>query len=397
MSLRAKFYPIAYTLGVRLSLLLLASVALAAPQFREHTIATDLKGGYQVVAADMNGDGKPDLIALASGMKELVWFENPSWKRHVIAGGFTQMINVAVIPGGGGAIPDLVLAHEFSNESKKSAGVISLLQHGQDPEMPWKVTEIDRLPTSHRLRTAIIDASGSPIVVNAPLTGPQAEGPDYRGHTPLVYYRPGEWKRRIIGEQNEGVVHGLWVMDWDGDGRDEILTASFVGIHLYKLERGQWRRTEISKGNPSAWPRGGASDLAVGQLGGRRFLCSIEPWHGNEVVVYLPEKAGWRRQVIEAGFVEGHTIITADLDGSGSDQIVAGYRGKGRSVYIYRASDASGTRWERQTLDDGGIAAAACAAADLNGDGRLDLACIGSATANLKWYENLGLTKSPAP
>jgi hypothetical protein len=27
---------------------------------------------------------------------------------------------------------------------------------------------------------------------------------------------------------------------------------------------------------------------------------------------------------------------------------------------------------------------------DLNGDGRPDIACIGSATANLKWYENLG-------
>jgi hypothetical protein len=28
--------------------------------------------------------------------------------------------------------------------------------------------------------------------------------------------------------------------------------------------------------------------------------------------------------------------------------------------------------------------------ADLNGDGRLDIACIGSSTANLKLYENLG-------
>ena len=58
----------------------------AAPiEFREHTIATDLTGGYQVVACDVNHDGKIDLIALASGMTELVWFENPTWERHVIA------------------------------------------------------------------------------------------------------------------------------------------------------------------------------------------------------------------------------------------------------------------------------------------------------------------------
>lgn len=46
-------------------------------RFAEHTIATDLKGGYQVVVSDINHDGKPDLIAVASGMKELIWFENP--------------------------------------------------------------------------------------------------------------------------------------------------------------------------------------------------------------------------------------------------------------------------------------------------------------------------------
>jgi hypothetical protein len=31
-----------------------------------------------------------------------------------------------------------------------------------------------------------------------------------------------------------------------------------------------------------------------------------------------------------------------------------------------------------------------CAVADVNGDRHLDVVMIGSATANLKWYENLG-------
>src|SRR5262245_61088333 len=67
--------------------LTLSSMLAAAPppaKFTEHTIATGLRRGYQVVVADLNRDGKPDLIALASGMPELVWFENPSWERHVI-------------------------------------------------------------------------------------------------------------------------------------------------------------------------------------------------------------------------------------------------------------------------------------------------------------------------
>ena len=62
-------------------------------EFAEHPIAAGLKGGYQVVIADLNKDGKPDIIALASGMTELVWFENPKWTRHVLATDMSHMIN----------------------------------------------------------------------------------------------------------------------------------------------------------------------------------------------------------------------------------------------------------------------------------------------------------------
>ena len=55
--------------------------------FTAHTIDTGLAGGYQVVVADLNRDGKPDIIALASGLKELRWYENPGWQRHVLVTG----------------------------------------------------------------------------------------------------------------------------------------------------------------------------------------------------------------------------------------------------------------------------------------------------------------------
>jgi len=44
----------------------------------------------------------------------------------------------------------------------------------------------------------------------------------------------------------------------------------------------------------------------------------------------------------------------------------------------------------RAAFSTRGMAGAGCAAADFNADKRLDVVCIGSATANLKWYENLG-------
>ena len=369
---------------------------LASPpaQFAEHTVAGGLRRGYQVVIADLNHDGKPDLIALAQGIPELVWYENPGWERHVIAGGFTEMINLAVVASArADGIPDIVLASGFANVAAKSIGVVSLLQHKGDPRDPWTVTEIDRLTTSHRLRTADVDGSGKRIAIDAPLTGATAEPPDYRGRTPLVFYRPGEWKRQEIAPGNSGLVHGIYVIDWDGDGRDEILTGGFDGIHLFKLGKdGVWTRSEIAAGSPEPWPKSGTSDIAVGRLGKERFLAAIEPWHGNQVVIYLKNGAAWARRTIDDTLADGHTILTADLNGDGNDEVIAGCRGGPRSVSIYSAEDASGRRWTKQTLD-ADMPAAACAVGDLNGDGRVDIACIGAASGTLKWYENRGAVR----
>jgi hypothetical protein len=269
----------------------LSSGAASPPRFAGHTIATGITGGYQVVPFDLSGDGRPDLIALGTGMAELVSYEAPHWERHVLASGFIRLINLAVVEENGRTL--ILVASGFSNEAKNSVGNIRVMEPAGDVRRPWKVREIDRLPMSHRFQVADVDGSGQPVVISAPLTAADAVAPDYRRRTPLVFYRPGEWTRIPISDENQGVVHGLCVEDWDGDHRDDIITASFMGIHRHELQKGgHWLRTEICRGDPAPWPKSGASDVAA-------------------VIV------------------------------------------------------------------------------DLNGDGRADIVAIGSATANLKWYENV--------
>jgi hypothetical protein len=257
---------------------LFAMVAAAdSMHFEERVLADDLAGGYQVVACDVNGDGKLDLIALASDMTDLVWFENPSWERRVLATNLPHLINLACWNHSAHAPPTIAVAYEFSMHPEKSVGIVALLTVKGDPRRPCKATEIDRLPASHRLRWADIDGSGKKVLINAPLAATDARAPDYRGHVPLVYYRPGEWKRRLIGDSEQGVMHGIFVTDWDHNGRDAVLIGSFLGIHLYRFEPdGKWSRMEIARGSPESWPKSGASDVAVGLLGRERFLAAIE-------------------------------------------------------------------------------------------------------------------------
>jgi hypothetical protein len=375
-------------------LVLLGSSRIQAQvKFQEHTLATDLRGGYQVVIADLNRDNKPDLIALASGMKDLVWFENPSWQRHVIINNGSRMINCAASDVDGDGFPEIALAQEFANNPANSIGIVSILKHRGDPTALWEATEIDRLSTSHRLRWADLFGTGHKVLVNAPLASSAAQQPDYHGYLPLVFYRPGNWKREVISAALAGVLHGIAIKDLEQDGRDDVLTASFEGVAVFRWDKeGRWLRTKLLAGGPAPWPKSGASEIAVGMLGKERFLTTIEPWHGHQVAVYRFGQQRWERLVIDDSLNDGHTLLTADLNADGRDEIIAGYRGQGRSVYIY-SFDSKHKKWTRNTLDNGGIAAAACAVADLNGDRKPDVACIGSATMNLKWYENLGEKK----
>ena len=362
-----------------------AAAPSSEPGFVAHEIATGLRGGYQVIAADLNHDGKPDLIALASGLPELVWYENPSWKRHVIGGGFKDLINVAAADVDGDGIPEIAVASAFSTNPRESAGIVALLTHGTDPTQPWTVREIDRAPASHRLRW-YTDRDGQRWLLNAPLAGATAQSPNYDGSTPIYAYRAPDWRRESLPSQEAGVVHAIEPIGAPFCGGC-VLSAGFAGIHRYDRSGGAWTQTLVASGDAAPVPKGGASDVGVGRLqGGDYFIASIEPWHGNHVVVY--RRNGTRtpsRQVIDTSVVDGHTLVTADLDGDGVDEIIVGQRGGSRSVWVYRAN---GPNWARSTLDDGGMAAAGCTTADLNGDSRIDVVCIGTATANLKWYEN---------
>jgi len=372
--------------------LTLAAAAAEPFAFEKQVLATDLTGGYQVIPCDVNGDGKPDLIALASGMSDLLWFENPTWERHVMATNLPHMINTACWSKTPGSIPTVAVAYEFSMNPQESLGIVSVLRANGDPRKLWSVTEIDRLPTSHRLRWAAVDGGKDKVLINAPLADANAHGPDYRGHVPLVFYRPGEWKRRLISDQEEGILHGIFVTDWDHDGRDAVLIGSFLGIHLYQFGRsGHWTRTEIAKGNPAPWPKSGTSDITVGRCRGERFLATIEPWHGNQVAVYRQSAGAWQRAVIDETLLDAHTIQSVDLDGDGCDEIVAGFRGKPYGVNIYRWD---GARWSRHILDQGGVSAASCSIVDVEGKGKPAIACIGSATHNLVLFRK---TSAPTP
>jgi Aldos-2-ulose dehydratase, beta-propeller domain/FG-GAP-like repeat len=369
---------------------------ITAP-FRIHLIAQNISGGYQVLAADLNKDGKTDLVALGLSADSLVWYENPSWTPHVITTAAPKMVSMDAADIDGDGIPEIVVAYGFNATPAKSVGNISIFRHSGDPSQPWVLMrDIDKVPSTHRVKFANVNGRGRGTVVAAPILNEKSPGFADPEHlpTPLYAYREEHgWKRELITDQNKGVVHGLLAYDWFGSGRQDILTAGYSGIAVHHPEKkGRWKRTVLSAGSPAAWPNGGAGAVVVGKLAGKQFFASIEPFHGNMVVVYTEDAhRTYRRHVIDDALTTGHALTLVDVDGDGIPEIVAGGNRTKTNLFFFRATDKSGQNWTKMLMDND-MAASNCVDADIKGVGRkTDVVCMEArAPFALKWYEYVG-------
>jgi hypothetical protein len=316
-------------------------------------------------------------------------------------------INMAPYDVNGDGRVDLALASQFNLNDSNNGGLVHWAEAPADPVATenWGFHPIDAVPTSHRLRWADLEGGGRKELVNLPIIGIGVVGPAYQGVSALRAYRipadpTGPWETEILNDDFLELSHGLEIVDWEDDGVDDILTASSVGVSLIRPSQEGAADHVIRIGNGKAGdaPNYGSSEVGVGELGAEgRFVAAIEPWHGNEVVVYRPGADGafpWQPTIIETGITGGHALVTVDLNLDGYDEIVAGGRGGDRSILIFRYRPDTDS-WERIPLDVGGMALSSLDFADFNGDGRPDLLAIGGATNTLVWHENTAPAAAP--
>lgn len=372
-------------------------------RFEKEVIDSGFEGGYGIKVADIDGDGADDVLALAYRPSELAWYRNPGWEKTVIDTELDGLIDAAPHDIDGDGHVDLTVASAFSLGDPDTGGQVSWLRNprgGEEADAPgWTAHAIDSIPTSHRLRWADVSGTGTMVLINLPIIGAGASAPEYRGGAELTAYTVAEdpaepWGHVVLDDSLE-MAHGLHVTDWDRDGREELLTGSYGGIDLITLaNRGEFvTRDTLVTPQYTGRPGAGVSDVVAGRWQGEeRFLATIEPWHGNEVVVYRRaegQRGSWQRTVVDDSLSSGHALLAVDLDNDGRDEIVAGGRGEPYALNIYRYSETSGG-WQRTALDRGGVAVSGLAAADLDDNGFMDLVAVGASTANVAIYHNMG-------
>jgi hypothetical protein len=363
--------------------LLLCSSLLAEIRFRPQEIQTKFGVVYAVLTADINGDGKPDIVAI--NPTQVVWYENPSWEKHVILDGVSKKDNVAIAAAdidGDGRV-DLALGADWQPTNTTGGGTIQWI--GRDPANPagpWQLTPIATEPTVHRMRWGDVDGDGKPELVVMPLHGRGTKAPDWEGQGAriLVFHVPKDprhdpWPLEVA-DSTLHIVHNFIIED------GEIWTASVEGVVAHRRTApNRWSHRQIAEGTPG--------EIKLGRTSNARYLATIEPWHGNSLVLYeqTPVRGAlWKRKVIDTSLNGAHAVGWGDFDGDGSEEIAVGWRTKPFGLaYYQRQADGE---WKKTMIDDA-MAAEDLTIADLDGDGKPEIIAVGRATENIRIYWNV--------
>ena len=359
----------------------------------------DLPGGYQVEVADVNGDKKPDIIAL--GGSTCAWYENPSWKKRIVTSGKQTpgIISSATADIDGDGKAEIAIGYEFEM-SQPTQGKLALAVQGSSIDDPWKLIPIADVGSIHRLRWGDVNGDTKLDLIVAPIFGPRAQPPAYDDKARILAFQPVGFPNGLTWNQQalleHPVIHAIEVRSLPAtQGRSVVLTADNEGVSLVGegliTDGASYTLTfrQLVPGAQGERPKRGCSEIHLGRLGeDRHFLATIEPWHGSEVVVWPetdPESLKFdSRTVLDSTLADGHALWVADVDGDGDDEVFAGHRGKDHRVSMYDLDRKAG-KWTRTVLDRD-IAAQDLRGGDLDGDGRPDLVAVGGATHNVVWY-----------
>lgn len=373
--------------------LLLSFMEAVQPKFEAQTIDDNVSIGYGLALGDVDGDGKPDI--LLADKQQFVWYRNGDWKKFVMAENLTEHDNVCIAArdiNGDGKVEVAVGAQwnpgETSN-AEQSGAVFYLIRPG-DPTQLWKPVKLYHEPTIHRMQW-YRSSEGKFYLLVAPLHGVGNKNGEGAGVNILVFEYPkdvnGTWPvYKLPG--NMHLTHNFELQESTDKNSSGFFLAGKEGVRFI-------HEAAFIQSKPAIEPLPGldsaAGEVRTGKAAGKKFIATIEPMHGKNLVVYSKDEAN-KRIVVDNNLVEGHALATGDFSGDGKAQVIAGWRVPNKDsavgIKLYTETNGNGSVWESYWIDRHGMACEDIKVADLDMDGKPDIIASGRSTHNLKIYWN---------
>jgi hypothetical protein len=300
----------------------------------ERVISTLADVARSVVAADVDGDGDPDVISASSNDNEVAWYENTDG-----IGGFGPQRHISWI-----AEPPVFVA-DMDGDGDPDA----LSRLGAGPGFAWYEN---------------VDGAGS--FGPKPAFGTEALNPS--GVIAADVDGDGDLDAVSTGELPPAETEFFWLENTDGAG-------SFGPLQVVTTTYGDV--TAISAADVDG---DGDTDLISG---GVNITLSVIAWYENT------DGAGsfGPQQVISNLALSPQSVIAADVDGDGDQDVLSASRNDDKIAW-YENTDGAGSFGPQQVITTLATDAREVFAADVDGDGDTDVLSASSFDDTIAWYEN---------
>ena len=298
-----------------------------------HEITDQADGAWSVYTADVDGDGDTDVLSACSSDDTIRWYENDgseSFTAHTIStAGSAKAVYAADVDGDG----DMdVLSASFS-----------------DDKIAWYENNgaVDPTFTAHTISTSAdgaysvyavdVDGDGDIDVLSASAYGDEIVWYENDGQADLTF------TAHTITTSAYG-ASSVYAVDVDGDGDMDVLSASFDDDTI------RWYEND-GQANPTFT----AHTISTSADGAR-------------------------------------SVYAADVDGDGDMDVLSASYNDGRIRWYKNDGAADPTFTEAHLITDQANGAHSVYAADVDGDGDMDVLSASMTDDTIRWYENDGQT-----
>jgi len=322
-----------YVRCLLVSLITFTTTAFSQILWTEHMVDAYVYGTASIYVEDIDNDGDWDILGAVLEQSDIVWWRNDggspfSWTKFVIDGSSAQAISVYAADLDDDGDQDAIAAASAGDE------VAWYKNNGGDPITWTKYVIRSNYDFAHEVYAHDLDMDGDMDVLGASSFDNLISWWRNDGGDPI------NWTEQTISSTCYG-AKSLRVADLDEDGDNDV-----VGAGIYDNDVSWWRN---DGGDPIQW---------------------VE-------------------HIIDYNFTGAHRVQIIDIDDDDDEDILA-VAYLGHEIAWYRNDSGTPLTWTKQTITTGFVNACIAQAADLDGDGDLDVAGSAQTSNEVAWWRNDG-------
>ena len=348
----------------------------------EHAVDSNFNNAVSVSAADVDGDGDLDVLGAARMDNDITWWENTAgdgsaWTEHIVDGDFSyaRSVHAADVDGDGdvdvlGAAAD---ADDIAWWENTLGDGSAWIEHTVDADFDYATS----------VHAADVDGDGDLDVLGAAYLASDiawwentaGDGSSWTEHT-------------VDGDFAQ--AYCVYAADVDGDGDLDVLGAAQNADAI-----AWWENT---LGDGTSWTEhtvdgafDGAHFVYAADVDGDGDLDVLGAAQNADAITWWENTAGdgtaWTEHAVDAAFDGAWSVYSADVDGDG-DLDVLGAALTADAITWWENTLGDGTSWTEHTVDGAFDAAQSVYAADVDGDGDLDVLGAAEGADDITWWEN---------